>query len=144
MRSESFDATGESYSARNWNGLILRPTMGAAELPMAALRTCVVSDSLGVQQRLKRCSQVILRAMAVREFRNAQLDFTRKLLRCSWALVDNVPGFGVEPIAEIVKRYLTAEISPQVVPDFRKQARIHGREKTCSSRLAPRTPSPIQ
>ncbi len=92
--------------------------MGAAELPMAALRTCVVSDSLGVQQRLKRCSQVILRAMAVREFRNAQLDFTRKLLRCSWALVDNVPGFGVEPIAEIVKRYLTAEISPQVVPDF--------------------------
>src|SRR5258708_6007277 len=76
--------------------------------------------------------------------RNAQLDFTRKLLRCSWALVDNVPGFGVEPIAEIVKRYLTAEISPQVVPDFRKHARIHGREKTCSARLAPRTPSPVQ
>src|SRR5260370_7801951 len=114
--------------------------MGAAELPMAALRTCVVSDSLGVQQRLKRCSQVILRAMAVREFRNAQLDFTRKLLRCSWALVDNVPGFGVEPITEIVKRYLTAEISPQVVTAFRKQARISCRHTTLTSHLSPPTP----
>ena len=78
----------------------------------------MVSDSLGVQQRLKRCSQVILRAMTVREFRNAQLDFTSELLRCRWTLVNNVPRFGVEPIAEFGKRNLTAEISPQVVPDF--------------------------
>src|SRR5260370_36920124 len=82
--------------------------------------------------------------MAVSEFRDAELDFASNLLSGSRALIDHVPGFGVKPIAEFIKRYLVREISPQVVANVRKWAGIHGCEKTSNSRLTSGTSTGLQ
>ena len=70
---------------------------------------------LAVEKRLKHCSQILLSAVAVCEFGDAQVDLAGELLRCERALVNNVPRFNIEPMSEFAQRNFASEVSPQLL-----------------------------
>jgi hypothetical protein len=78
------------------------------------------------KQVFQMIPKAILSTVAICKFRDAKLDFARKLLRCGWTIVDDIPGLNIEPLPELIQRYLARKVAPKLMPNIGKQVSIHG------------------
>jgi len=77
-------------------------------------------------ETLQVIPQIIFGPVTVGKLRDPQVYLAGEFLDRGWRIVNAVPCLHVKPLAELVQGYFPGKVSPELMPNFGKQASVHG------------------